>query len=144
MSVSAYKKTKVASGYSFQLFVNKEKQRLELYCYDEKEQLIDTSIYWSFSTLRRHLYRKMQALAFFLASVSYFSACEFVEFQSISFYVLRDFSFFLSCLKQGKIRVSFKLGYFRNGPRQGEVHDHGVGFELRLSSLEKLYKKILV
>lgn len=144
MSIYSYKKVSVISGYSFQLFVNEKKKRLELHCYDETGCLIDASYYWSFKDLKKRLYQKMKYLAFVFASVSYYSSDEFVQFQTISFYILRDFSFFLFCIKQGCIRVSFKIGYFRDGPRKGEVHDHGVGFELRFSDLETLYEKVSI
>ena len=40
------------------------------------------------------------------------------------------------------IRITFKIGIFREGVRTGEIHDRGTSFEIQESNFEKLFIKI--
>ena len=41
----------------------------------------------------------------------------------------------------GKIRVKLKIGIYRDGPKKGQIHDHGTSFEIDEINIEKLYIK---
>lgn len=45
-------------------------------------------------------------------------------------------------MDQGIIRITFKIGIFREGPRTGEIHDHGTSFEIQEQDFTQLFTKI--
>lgn len=40
------------------------------------------------------------------------------------------------------IRITFKIGIFKNDPKKGKIHDHGTGFDINESNLLLLYTQI--
>ena len=59
-------------------------------------------------------------------------------------YKLKDFDTFIDLLNKGIIRVSIKIGVFRDEKRFGKIHDHGTSFGIQEQNLNKLYDLINV
>ena len=48
----------------------------------------------------------------------------------------------MNLLEKGIIRITFKIGIFKNGTKKGKIHDHGTGFDINESDLLLLYTQI--
>lgn len=48
----------------------------------------------------------------------------------------------MQLVEQGIIRITFKIGVFREGPRTSEIHDHGTSFKIQEQDFTKLFTKI--
>ena len=42
-------------------------------------------------------------------------------------------------MEQGIIRITFKIGVYREGEKKGEIHDRGTSFEIQEKDLQKLF-----
>ena len=59
-------------------------------------------------------------------------------------YKLKDFNTFINLLDSGIIRISIKIGIFREGNKLGKIHDHGTSFCIQEENLNKLYDLIKI
>lgn len=59
-------------------------------------------------------------------------------------YKLRSFETFISLLDDGIIKITLKIGIFRDEKRLGKIHDHGTSFCIQENDLEKLFEIIKV
>ena len=64
------------------------------------------------------------------------------KYNAITIYHLKDFQTFLYLLDIGYICINIKIGIYKSGPRVGQIHDHGTGFQILSSNLDKLFDKI--
>jgi len=50
-----------------------------------------------------------------------------------------DLNNFIDLIEKGSIRITFKIGVFKNGPRIGTTHNHGTGFDIIRKDIKMLY-----
>ncbi len=143
-SVQANCVTPVTSRYLFKLWIDYEKQRIYLKICDRNMNLLENDVYWEFEAIQEKLERKLSFLAFIKAWPKFIDGIEHYQYYDIKFYQLKSFDEFLRLIEMGIIRVTFKIGVFRKGTREGEIHDRGTGFEIKESNLPKLFDQIYV
>ena len=143
-SVYSNYKNKVAVKYYFELKVDKEKQKIFLFIFNNKKELIEDIVYWDFDILEEKLYRKLKYLAFVKADKLYKQKKRYFKYYSMKIYKLKDFETFINLIENGIIRISLKIGIFRSGKKIGQIHDHGTSFCIEENNLEKLYDLIEV
>jgi len=136
--VTAKEKLKIGLFYSFQLEVDYSAEKVYL-CVYHGSRLIDKETFWTFSLLEEKLTRKLSVLAFIEAEEKMVDHHAYFRYTSLRIYYLRSFHAFLSALANGYIIVTFSVGVFRNGNRQGQIHDHGTGFRIYHKNLNKLF-----
>lgn len=66
----------------------------------------------------------------------------YYKYNSISIYKLKNYNLFFKLLREAKIKIQFRIGIFKNGPRIGTLHDHGTLFAIKEKYLQELYNKI--
>ena len=93
---------------------------------------------------RKKLERKLSFLAFIKAWTKTINGIDYYKYYDIQFYRLKSFDEFLKLMEQGKIRITFKIGIFRDGKRKGDIHDRGTGFEIQDLDIQQLFNKIKV
>ena len=131
--------------YSFQLYVNYEKEAVELKIYHNLTgELVNEELSWSFKHLELRLKSKLSYLAY--VTVDRYYECEsktpYYKYQDIRFFQLRSFEQFLKLIEDGYVYVNIKLSYFKKGPREGGIDDKGTTFEIHQANLKKLFHEI--
>ena len=140
-STLANKKTNLGNKYKTQIFVNRDTRTINLLIYTRNDILIDSNFYWSFKELKERLLNKCTYIAFIGADRKYIQKHEYFRYTNIAVYKLKNFETFIEYIEKGYIRITFKVGVFRNGIRKGQLHNHGTGFEIIEKDLDKIYTK---
>ena len=135
--------TKIGYYKKAKLFINKEKQKVELIAYDNNNNNLNVNISWSFDSLKNRLDLKLKKLALIKAKNKIIDGKEFFYYNEIKFYLLNDFETFIKLLENGIISITFKLGVFKDEKRYGQIHDHGTDFSIKIDDINKLYTQII-
>lgn len=139
VSIFANKRKKIGINYYFKLDVNRQKQKLLLFIYDKRGNLIENEVFWHFDTLKEKIYRKLKTLAFVNAQTKIIGNIEYFKYHKMTIYKLKNFDTFISLLEKGIIRVTFKINVILSGSKKGNICDHGTGFEIQENDLLHLY-----
>lgn len=83
--------------------------------------------------------RKINVLAIINADYKKMGGIEYFKYSTIHFYRFKGIETFIDLLEKGLIRISFKVGVFREGKRFGQPHDRGTSFEIDEKNIAKLY-----
>lgn len=144
VSVLGNRKTKLPSGYYFKLSVNWKTKQLVLNVYNQNQSLIDCDCSWSFDMLKEKIERKLSSLAFIKAERKWneIEKAVYFKYNEVNFYKLKSFNRFVSLLEMGKIRVMFKIGIYKKGPKKGKIYDHGTSFAIKDCNLEDLFIRL--
>lgn len=134
--------TYISKNYRARLFVNYFEKRINLIIYNKNNIIVDNKAYWSFDLLYNKLYKKLKVLAFIEADRKIVNNELYFKYNNVTIYKLKSFNTFLELLNNGIIRINIKIGIYKSGPRVGQTHDHGTGFQILYSDLEKLFIKI--
>ena len=137
--VRADESTKIGKKWKFKLEVDYIEKRVYLVVYDNNNVIIDKQSYWSFELLRKRLETKLTYLAFVFAKRKFCHNKVYFLYYDIKWLKLRDFETFLFLLEKGIIRVSFKVGVYRSGPKRGKYYDHGTSFEIQADDIDCLF-----
>jgi len=144
VGVLGNRKTKIPSGYYFKLTVNRKKEQIILNVYNQNQKLIDSNCAWSFQMIKEKLERKLSVMAFIRAERKW-NALEqsvYFKYHEIKLFSLKSFDYFISALEMGKIKIIFKIGVYKNGPKKGQIYDHGTGFTVKENNLQYIFKQI--
>lgn len=131
---------------SFKLYVNYEKECVELRIYDHyNKERIKKELSWSFYHLKLRLETKLTYLCVAEVLKYYRTHNEsyYYKFQEISFYELKSFEKFLELIEDGTINVHIKITSRQKG-EQWEMYDKGTTFEIYKEDIEKLFTKLSV
>ncbi|MBR6689767.1 MAG: MvaI/BcnI restriction endonuclease family protein [Bacilli bacterium] len=141
-SICSKYKNNVGLDFFFELKVDKNNEKLYLLIYDKQKKLIENKVYWDFDVLKEKLYRKLKYLAYVKAEKRIYENKKYFKYYSMKIYKLKDFDTFINLLEEGVIRISIKIGVYRDERRFGKIHDHGTSFCIQEKDLEKLYELI--
>lgn len=131
--------TKVGLWYYFELKIDKEENKLILVVYDYKQDLIDETTYWDLDILKEKLERKLQVLALVKAWTNHIDGIEHFKYYKMNIYVLKEFEYFIDAIKNGKIKIMFKIDSYIDDKRYGMVNEHGVGFSISEEALLDIF-----
>ena len=132
----------VNSKYKFRLNIDEKKLKIFLEIFDLKRKLIEKKTYWDFDSIKEKLYRKMKILAYIHVEKKYSNGTRYYKYKSIDFYKLKDFYSFIEAIKNGKVKITLKVGIFKKGEKLGKTHDHGTGFSIKEEDFLDIYEKI--
>ncbi len=142
VSVQANSTTLVSNRFLFKLNINYKNEKIFLSIMDKNMNILNKDTYWEFKQIKERLEKKLPVLAYIKACTKTIEHINYYKYYDIQFYKLKSFHTFLKLLEQGKIRITFKIGVFREGPRKGEIHDRGTGFEIREIDINELFIKV--
>ena len=131
---------RICNGYTFSLEVDRLEKKLYLLVHDEYGRLVEKSSFWYFHTLEQKLYNKLEYLAFIVADRKFIDDWEYFKYESIEFYKLKGFDFFLDLLESGKILISFNVGPNKKLSHPWQVDNHGTSFCINAKDLVLLYE----
>ncbi len=141
-SIQGNKSVFVANRFLFKLSIDYENKKIYLIICDKNMQLVEQDIYWDFDLIQEKLERKLSYLAFIKAWSKTIKGIDYYNYYAIQFYELKSFNVFLFLMEQGVIRITFKIGVFREGPRMDEIHDRGTSFEIEEQNIQKLFNQL--
>ena len=136
--------TLVANKFYFNLKVDYTKKKVLLIIKDSHNNLLEDKIYWSFESLEEKLVKKLQYLALVNAWPIKRNGFTYYKYYQMKFYKLRSFNQFIDLIESGMIRVSIKVGVFRDGIKKGMPHDRGTSFELKTFDFYNLFEPIYI
>ncbi len=122
--------------------VNDKMKRIELCIQNYENNDLDINIYWPYELLKERLYKKLT----YLAVIKYEEKLEknlYIKFDQINVYKIKSFYHFIKLIKEGKIRISFKIGLHKEGELFGQTYNRGVSFDIFNDNLNELYKNII-
>lgn len=144
MDIYSFKYNKSTSNYIFKLDVDLDKKQVILKVFDSKFNLIDDKTRWSFELLKEKLERKLSYLAFIKVEKLFLHNEVFFKYNQIEFYKLIDFDTFIKLLKKGNIKLTFRIGIYKDSRKLGNLYDHGSSFNIKTKNLEKLFQKVSI
>lgn len=140
--VYANRYTRAGRNYQFKLIIDKENKKIKLIAYSKSTGVIDPKVSWSFETLKCKLETKLKYLALIKADIHYEYHKQYFKYYDITFYMLKNFDYFIDLIEDGTIKVVFNLSYYKSGIKDGMMKNHGSSFEIGENDLEKLFIKI--
>lgn len=132
----------IGNNVDSKLIVNRESKQVILTIYNNKGEVIDDIVRWSFDMLEEKLLRKLKYLAFVKADKKIVNKEVYFKYHKVKFYKLKTFDNFINLIENGKIRISFKISVFKSGRRYGQIHNHGTSFDLSQESITELFDVI--
>lgn len=132
------------AGANFSLRINRDEERLYILV-KRADGTVDDSVYYSFENIKNAL-AKLENLAFVSADTrKNANSKEEFHFKSATiFYDFISFENFLDLLEQGVIMYDVRIGAYKMGANKGKTHDHGSGFRIKKTDMQKLYRKSLI
>lgn len=127
--------------YQYKLDVDDNDKKVYLCVYNKYDELLERKVYWSFEYLEERLLLKLKYLAIVNAWTNEVDHWNYFKYYKIDFYVLKSFETFLDLIKNGTIRITFKVGIYRDENYYGKTYNHGCGFAISEKDIKKLYYK---
>lgn len=135
-------KRKIGRDHYFSLKIVKHEKKVKLLVFNNNQFLIDDLSYWDLNDIKEKLIRKLTYLAVIKADRKVHMNKVYYKYTNLSIYKLKNFETFLKLLNQAKIKIQFRIGIFKSGPRFGQLHDRGTVFAIKEKYLLELYEQI--
>ena len=133
---------KIGLNYFFKIRIDKKDKKIYMEIYDNKKNLINCSIYWSFENLKKKLEKKLSFLALIYLEKKYIKNIQYCKYTKIKIFKLKDFKTFIYLIEQGIIKISFSTSYIKKGKKEGSFHDHGTKFFINEKNIYLLFNEI--
>lgn len=143
LSIYGNRKIKLNNNY-FKLYVDWENRNITLRIYDKNLNIVDNLTSWSFDLLQEKLERKLRKLAIIHADRKFEHNTVYFKYKNIDFYKLISFERFLILIENGIVRISFRIGIYKDRKRLGEIYDHGTSFSIDEHNITRLFNKIIL
>lgn len=129
--------------YKFKLDVDRTEEKVYIAVYDNEDNLIERTTYWTFDKLYSCLERKLRTLAFVTGkSRTNDKNKEEFLYEKLVLYKFKTLDGFLTSIENGTIMVDLRIGFYKSGSNFGKTHDHGTGFRIKDIHLQDLYELI--
>ena len=135
-------KRKIGKNYYFNLEINKNSNKIKLLIFDNYYNLIDDYAYWDLKEIEDKIMQKLEYLAVVGANKRVYQGKTYFKYTNLNIYKIKNFKTFLRLLSQAKIKIQFRIGVFKKGPRFGQTHDRGTVFAIKTKYLNELFEKI--
>ena len=136
------KLTKIGNNFYFKLNIYRKEEKIKLCVYDNKRNKIEESTYWDLEILKEKINRKLSYLALVNVDKKKINGLTFFKYHNINFYKLKSFNTFVNLLENGIIKITFRIGIFKEGKRIGKIHDRGTVFSIEEQNINKLFEQI--
>lgn len=133
------KKNLIGNNYYFQLNIKEERIYISIFYKNgnKKEEIA----YWKISDIQKRLYQKLSYLVLVNAIKYTRNNIDYYKYYNYDFYKLKKDYKFIDLLNQGIIRIKLKIGVYREGPKKGQIYDHGTSFEIEEENIDKMFTK---
>lgn len=134
--------TKIGIENYFSLKIDYIEKKVKLLIYNSSKKLIDDYSYWTFENLELALNRKFKKLAIIEAWDKTINNQKYYKYWNLSIYKLREFNEFIKCIEEGKIKIIFNYGTYKNGKKKGKMHNHGTIFSIKKEDIKYIFRRI--
>lgn len=141
LAVYGHKRIKLNNHY-FKLYVDWQNKKVILCVYDKSLNIIDQLTSWSFELLQEKLERKLSLLALVHAERKFQHNKVYFKYTNIAFYRLNSFERFLLLIDNGIIKITFRIGVYKDEKRFGQIYDHGTCFSIDKNDISRLFDEI--
>lgn len=141
LAVYGDRKVKMRNHY-FKLYVSWKSRQVVLRVYDKNFQVVDELTSWSFEMLKEKLERKLSKLALVHAKRKFENNVVYFKYTDIEFYQLVSFERFLTLIENGMIRITFRIGVYKDERRFGKIYNHGTTLCIDESNIGRLFNRI--
>ena len=124
------------------LYVNWEKEKIELLAHDLYGEKIELPVSWSFESIKNILLIKLNKLAIVKAKKKVIDNCDYFLYNYIMFYDLKGFEEYMKLIEDGTVSIRFNIGIYKDGYNKGKIHDRGTNFFILEKDIEKLFTRI--
>ncbi len=130
--------------FGFLLEINDDNKKIIIKVKNLETDTLNNSVtaYYPFSKLKNIVEYKCKYIIFIVADHKKEDGKELFKFNKAVLLSGLTFNKFLDFIKQGIIKYDFRLGVYRTSknPKQiGKTHDHGSGFRINKSNLDKVF-----
>ena len=97
--------------------------------------------YWTLDQLKKAFEKKYKNKFVYAKAQSRGSGAS-EEFRFVEAYEVSGFSYeaFVDLLEHGKIYIDLRIGQYHGGAKNGQTHDHGTGFRIKVNDQPLLFK----
>lgn len=141
LAVYGNRKVKMGEHY-FKLSVNWRIRQVVLQVFDKKFKIVDELTSWSFDMLKEKLERKLSKLALVHAKRKFEHNVVYFKYTDVKFFQLVSFERFLTLIENGVIRITFRIGVYKDERRFGKIYNHGTTICIDESDIGKLFNRI--
>lgn len=138
ISVYGNRYIKLNNNY-FKLYVDYKNKKVILRIYDNKLQIVDEFVSWTFDLLKEKLERKLKYLVLVHANRKFEHNDVLFKYNNVAFYELKSFNDFIHLIDNGVIKITFKIGVYKSKYRYGQIYDHGTSFSIDECNISRLF-----
>lgn len=124
------------------IYVDRGNEKVSLYFFDNKNNIIDDKTSWSFKLLEERMNLKLRYLFIMYAKGKKYKNKTYCKYLYYKFFVYKGFKYFLKAIEKGRIRISFSICVYKKGPRYGKIYDHGTSFDIDLNHINEVFNEI--
>ncbi len=132
-SIYAHRWSQVYGKYKMKIQIDDGEQKLKILLCDLNEKPIDSSVYWTFDSLRTAS-SKLKNTFVVKAEEKIIDGKTHFKYTEGKAFMGFNFDKCIELIKEGKARYDNRLGVYRSGEHIGKKHNHGGGIRLVKSS----------
>lgn len=126
----------------FKLFTDKTNKQIRINVMDKNYTITDPEVSWSFQLIKEKIELKLKYIAIVKADTYFNFNKQYFKYYNITFYMIKSYETFIKLLENGIINITFMIGVYRSGKKEGMMNNHGIRFDIAEEDLEKLFIKI--
>lgn len=127
----------------FKLSINSDEEKIYISIKNLKtNEILEEKVYYTFETLQKIISKKCSNIAFVNADAKMVDGSEYFKFTDVQLLTGLTFTKFLNGITTGLILYDIRIGSYKSGKSRGKVHDHGSGFRIKKSDIDKFFRVI--
>ncbi len=133
----------VNDKYFFELKLDYKQEKMFLFIYDIKENLLENDVYVDFNSLKIHLQTKLSSLSIVYASKKVINKKDYFRYYKMSIYELISTEKFIDLIEDNKIVISLVGRVSRSGTGEGRQRNKGLVFKIPKNNISELFQEIV-
>lgn len=127
------------SNHFFKMVNDKKNQMLVLNIYNDKEELVDNTISWSYNDIQKVLNKKLSLLGLIHSRKKVVNKETYYKYDKLTIISNINLESFLEAFDDGHILIDIRIGTYKSGKYKGKTHDHGTGFRIKQNLLKQYF-----
>lgn len=136
-------KVLVNNKYFFKLQLDYKQEKMFLFIYDIKGNLLENDVYIDFDSLKVRLQTKLSSLSIVYASKKIIDKKDYFRYYKMSIYELISTEKFIELIEKNKIVISLVGRVSRSGTGAGRQRNNGLIFKIPKDNINELFKEIV-
>lgn len=138
VTVSGNQKTKLNKyKFNYLIDVDRKENLIRLNIFNNDDQLVDNSVFWSFEDLEKQINKKLKTIAIVSAESRLINELKQYKYNEVDIVTNLSISSLVNGIENGDIKIDIRIGAYKSGSKKGKTHDHGTGFRIQIKDLIK-------